>query len=271
MSAPRSNPPGLGAKLAREVLPPVALLILVIAGWHLATTQLRISPLLIPRPASVWRVMTQKGVELWSATLLTAAAALGGFLASLVVGTVIAFAFAQSRIVRTSCYPYAIFLQTVPVVAIAPIIVTWFGYGFQSVVIVAFILSLFPIITNATAGLTSPERELVELFQLHNATRRQTLWKLRLPAAVPWILTGARTASGLAVIGAIVGEFFAGSASGRFGLGYYIRVKLEQVKTAELFAAVLASTLLGILIFGGVTLAGMTFFARWSNEGGRRG
>lgn len=258
-------------RFAWEALPPVLLLALVIAAWHLATTRLRISPLLIPKPAAVWHVVAFKGRELWSAALLTSAAALGGFAASLVVGTVVAFAFAQARIIRTSCYPYAIFLQTVPVVAIAPIIVTWFGYGFQSVVIVAFILSLFPIITNGTAGLTAIDRELAELFRLYRATRRETLWKLRLPSAVPWLIAGARTSSGLAVIGAIVGEFFAGSASGRFGLGYYIRVKLEQVKTAELFAAVLTSTLLGVGIFGAVTLAGSTLFARWATEGGRRG
>jgi NitT/TauT family transport system permease protein len=265
--APRSRL----SRVVREVLPPAVLFGLVLLAWQLATTTFGVSEFLIPKPASVWQAATVKGAELRSATLMTAAAALSGFAASLIVGTLIAFAFSQARIIRTSCYPYAIFLQTVPVVAIAPIIVTWFGYGFQSVVIVAFLLSLFPIITNATTGLTSAERELVELFQLYGATRWQRLWKLQLPTAVPWILTGARTASGLSVVGAIVGEFFAGASSERSGLGYAIRAKLEAVKQAELFAAVFASTLLGVAIFSAVSLAGATLFARWATEGGRRG
>ncbi len=249
--------------LVRDALPPLVFLAAFVGVWHLAAAAFRLPSYLVPRPGAVLRAAVERFDVLSSATLLTAGAALGGFAASLVAGTLVAFGFSQSALVRRCGYPYALFLQTVPIVAIAPIIIMWFGYGVRSVVIVAFILSLFPIVTNGTTGLLAVDRELLELFRLHGASRAQTLLKLRLPNAVPWLLTGARTSSGLAVIGAIVGEFFAGYGSRRFGLGYLIRQTSEQARADLLFAAVIASTLLGIAIFGAVSLAGATVFARW--------
>jgi NitT/TauT family transport system permease protein len=245
----------------------VLFLVLFVAAWHLATILFRLPPYLVPTPAAVARAAAEKFDRLVSALALTAGAAAGGFAMSLAAGTVIAFAFSQSRIIRSGCYPYAIFLQTVPIVAIAPIIITWFGYGFRSVVLVSFVISLFPIITNATSGLLSVDRELLELFQLYNATRWQTFSRLRLPNSVPWLIAGARTSSGLAVIGAIVGEFFAGYGNNRFGLGYLIRLTSEQARTDELFAAVIASTVLGIGIFALVNVLGRTVLGRWSLRG----
>jgi NitT/TauT family transport system permease protein len=182
------------------------------------------------------------------------------------VGTLIGLVFSQSPVIRSSGYPYAIFLQTVPIIAIAPLIVVWFGRGFASVVLVGFIISVFPIITNATAGLTAVDPDLLDFFRLHNASRWQLLWKLRLPNAVPHIITGAKTASGVAVIGAIVGEFFAGMPGQRFGLGYLIRQKSDMLKTDELFAAVVAATLLGVVIFTAVSVVGATILSRWYDQ-----
>lgn len=150
-----------------------------------------------------------------------------------------------------------------PIVAIAPLIVVWFGYGFQSVALIAFIISLFPIITNATTGLTSIDRDLVDLFELHSANRWQVLFKLRLPSAVPYLVTGARVSSGMAVIGAIVGEFFAGYGGSQDGLGYVIMRATNLLKTDELFAAVIASTALGMAVFAVVNIAGATVLSRW--------
>ena len=198
-----------------------------------------------------------------SATGVTALAATCGFVASLITGTCIACLFSQSRAIRVSCYPYAIFLQTVPIVAIAPLIITWFGSGLKSVTIVAFIISLFPIITNATTGMLSVDHDLLDLFRLHRATRLQTWIKLRFPNAVPHILTGARTSSGLAVIGAIVGEFFAGHGTDHYGLGYLILQTSSQLKTAALFTCVIASTLLGVSIFGTMNLLDTAIKRRW--------
>ena len=171
--------------------------------------------------------------------------------------------------IRSSCYPYAIFLQTVPIVAVAPIIVVWFGAGFHSVVLVSFMISLFPIITNVTSGMLAVDPDLLDLFRLYRASRGQVLWKLRLPHSVPFLVAGARTSSGMAVVGAIVGEFFAGNLAERHGLGYMI-LQGTQFSTARLFAAVIASTVLGITIFGASTLIGSTVLSRWSDPQGNR-
>jgi NitT/TauT family transport system permease protein len=171
--------------------------------------------------------------------------------------------FSQSRAIRASCYPYAIFLQTVPIVAVAPLIITWFDYGFHSVVLVALVISLFPVITNATTGLLAVDPARLDLFRLCGATRWQILFKLRLPNAVPYLVTAAKTSSGLSVVGAIVGEFFVGAGMGRCGLGFLIRQKLEQLQTAELFAAVIASAVLGVVIFASISLLSATVLSRW--------
>lgn len=251
-------------KLAAEsVLPPVVLFALVLALWHAAAVVFEIPRYLLPTPADVWSAAMENRRELLAATWLTAQGALSGFGLSLVSGTLIACAFSQSPLVRRSFYPYAVFLQTVPIVAVAPLIITWFGYGFQSVVLVAFIISVFPIITNATTGMTAIDPDLLDLFRLYNASRWQVLLKLRWPNSVPYLIAGARISSGVSVIGAIVGEYFAGYGVDQFGLGYLILQAAPQMKTDELMAAVIASTLLGVAIFATVSLAGATILSRW--------
>ena len=162
--------------------------------------------------------------------------------------------------------PSAVFRQTVPIVAIAPLIVLWIGHGLAGVVAVSFIISLFPIIANTTAGLTSVEPELLELFALNEASRWQVLLKLRIPHAVPNMLTGARISCGLSVIGAIVGEFFAGYGTEDFGLGYLIILTNAQTKTPFLFATVLFSTGLGLAFFGAVSGLSRLVLRRWAGS-----
>lgn len=251
------------SSLAWSIFPPVVLFLAVLVLWELLAYGFKVPLFLLPRPSAIWHAAVAMRGSLVSATILTAAAAVCGFATSICVGTVAGFFFSQSRIVRSSLFPYAIFLQTVPMVAVAPLIVIWFGYGFRSVVFVSFIISLFPMITNATAGLTEIAPDLLEVFRLYHASRVQILTKLRLPHAVPYLVAGAKTSAGLAVIGAIVGEFFAGYGVARFGLGYLVRQMNDQVKTPELFAAVLACALLGIVVFGAVSLAGATILRRW--------
>lgn len=251
--------------LIRKAAPPAVLLAAIVVVWHVAAVAFEIQSLLLPKPARVLSAAYNEFANIAGATWTTATAAVCAFALSLIAGVLIGFAFSQSRVIRTSCYPYAIFLQTVPIIAIAPLIITWFGYGSQSVVIVAFIISLFPIITNATTGMLSVDPDLLDLFRLNDATRLQVLWKLRLPNSVPYIITGAKTSSGLAVIGAIVGEFFAGT-NRSLGLGYLIRLKSEQMKTDGLFASVFASTLLGVIIFGSVSLVGSAILHRWYDQ-----
>lgn len=247
-------------------LPPVLFFLAMAVLWHAATRLFAIPAFLLPSPLAILRAMLADAPDLARASALTAAAAASGFLCSLVFGCLVAFAFSQSALIRRCCYPYAIFLQTVPIVAVAPLIIIWFGTGFRSVVLVSFIVGLFPIISNATTGLTTIDRDLLDLFRLYRASRLQILTKLRLPAAVPYILAGARTASGLSVIGAIVGEFFAGYGARTHGLGYVIIVTSAQLKTADLFAAIACSTILGLLIFAAIGTAGAWILRRWYKQ-----
>lgn len=264
MSAP--VPSAARPRALAALLPPVLVFLGITAVWQVAVRLLELPAFLLPAPTQIARTAVLNASALASATAVTAGAALAGFLASALIGSLISFAFSQSLFIRRACFPYAIFLQTVPIVAIAPLIIIWFGTGFHSVVLVAFIVSLFPVITNATTGLTTIDRNLLDLFRLYDASRPQTLWKLRLPAAVPYLVAGLKTSSGLAVIGAIVGEFFAGYGAESRGLGYLIIVTSAQLKTAYLFAAVFCATLLGLLLFSVVGQIGARVLNHWYRE-----
>jgi NitT/TauT family transport system permease protein len=256
-------------KLARRslliaVLPPIAFFFAFLAAWQASVWLWNIRPFVLATPRAVGRAAVENFTELASATGLTAAGAAAGFGVSLVVGVLVALVFSQSAIIRRSLFPYAIFFQTVPIVAIAPLIVLWSGTGFRSVVLVAFIVSVFPIITNATAGLTSIDPDLLDLFRLHAASRWQTLVKLRLPAAVPSTVTGAKTSSGLAVIGTIVGEVFVGyDSSEHIGLGFLIHQSNNQFRIDLVLCAVVLATVLGLILFGAVSLIGALVLRRY--------
>lgn len=219
----------------------------MVLAWALLS--LCFPPYILPSPWAVLEAISRRGWELLGATLLTGAAALAGFLLSLLMGYACGLSFARFPWLEKGFFPYAIFFQTVPVVAVAPLIILWVGHGFWGVVAVAFIISIFPIISGSTQGLTRIEPQRIELFQLYGASRKQRLLKLQIPSSLPQTLAGARISSGLSVIGAIVGEFSAGFGSGHHGLGYLILFSSGQLKTPTLFASIMASTLLGYLVF----------------------
>lgn len=256
MTAPRESWPA-------RLLPPLCVFAGVLLLWQLLCVALALPRYLVPAPSHVFAAALANAGALATGTALTGAAALLGFLISLTLGTAIAVLFSQSRLLSRSLYPYAIFLQTVPVVAVAPLIVIWFGTGLISVVLVSVMISLFPVITNGTTGLTRVDPQFLELFAMRDASRGQVLRKLRLPGAVPYLITGAKISCGLAVIGAIIGELFAGYGVAGFGLGYLILQASGQLKTAELFAAIFACTLLGLLLFAAVSLLGEVVLRRW--------
>jgi NitT/TauT family transport system permease protein len=169
----------------------------------------------------------------------------------------------SSRLLERALYPYAVFLQTVPIVAIAPLLVIWFGPGLRAVAVSALIVSVFPVIANTLAGIRGVDPALRDLFRLYGASRFQTLVKLELPAALPNIVTGLRVASGLAVIGTIVGEFVAGFSEDNAGLGITILAAYRQLKTAQLFAAVVLAALLGLAFFAAIGGIGTRVLRRW--------
>jgi NitT/TauT family transport system permease protein len=232
--------------------------------WQLILWIFKVPPFMLPSPLAVGRAVVRRYPSLLNSLAITAEESAGGLIASTVIGVVIALFFAQSRWVRKMFYPYTLLLQTVPIIAIAPLILMWVGAGEPAVTLIAFIISLAPIIANTTQGLISVEENLVDLFLMHNATRGQVLFKLRLPSAVPSLFVGIRIASGIAVIGAITGELYAGSSRvGEGGLGYSILYASSQLQTDYLFALVLAATVLGFSFFFVVMFLEWYFLHRW--------
>lgn len=232
--------------------------------WQLILWIFKVPPFMLPSPLAVGGAVVRRYPSLLNSLAITAEESAGGLIASTVIGVVIALLFAQSRWVRKMFYPYTLLLQTVPIIAIAPLILMWVGAGEPAVTLIAFIISLAPIIANTTQGLISVEENLVDLFLMNNATRGQVLFKLRLPSAVPSLFVGIRIASGIAVIGAITGELYAGSSRvGVGGLGYSILYASSQLQTDYLFALVLAATVLGFSFFFVVMFLEWYFLHRW--------
>jgi NitT/TauT family transport system permease protein len=226
----------------------VFLILLVI--WQTVIWISHAPPYMLPGPLRVGSAAVRHFPSLLQSLALTSEAAAGGLFAAIVTGIAIALVFAQWRWLRRTLYPYTILLQTVPIVAIAPLILMWVGPGVLSVMLVAFIICLAPIIANTTQGLISVDENFIHLFKMHKASAAQILFKLRLPHAVPNLFTGIRIASGISVIGAITGELFAGSNRvGQGGLGYSIVYASAQLETDYLFALVLAATALGFAFF----------------------
>jgi NitT/TauT family transport system permease protein len=238
----------------------VALLVL----WQLVIWIFRVQPYMLPAPLAVARALRSRFSDVLSALAITAEESSAGLAASIVVGGMLALIFAQWRWLRKMLYPYTVFLQTVPIVAIAPLILMWIGGGAVAVAFVAFIISLAPVIANTTQGLISVDENLVHLFLMHNASRAQLLFKLRLPHAIPSLFVGVRIASGIAVIGAITGELYAGSGTvGGGGLGYAILYASSQLQTDYLFALVLAAIALGLAFYFIVDFLEWHFLHRW--------
>jgi NitT/TauT family transport system permease protein len=247
----------------RAALPPLVALALFLGLWEAVTRVLAIPVWLLPPPSAIAAASARDASTLLGAALTTGRSALVGFGLSAGVGVLMAVVLSSSRLLERALYPYTLFLQTVPIVAIAPLLVLWFGPGARAVSVSSFIVSLFPVIANTLSGLRSVEPALRDLFRLYGARRVATLWKLELPAALPHLFTGLRIASGLSVIGAIVGEFVAGFSEDAAGLGILVLAAYRQLRTDLLFAAVLAASVLGLVLFGAVSLTGARLLRRW--------
>lgn len=240
---------------AKRLLPPLVALMAMLALGEALVRALEVPAYLVPPPSQVFLAMIESRGALASATMTTALAALSGLAGSVLVGLLGGAILASSRLIERAFYPYAVFLQTVPIVAVAPLLVLWFGAGLRAAAVSAFIVSVFPVIAGTLSGLRAVEPSLRDLFRLYRASRLATLFKLEFPSALPSILTGLRVASGLAVIGAIVGEFVAGFSEGSAGLGITVLAAYRQLRTDLMFGAVMAASLLGLVLFGAVEIA----------------
>jgi NitT/TauT family transport system permease protein len=232
------------------VLNSVIVFACLIAIWSRIVAFAHVPAYIMPGPGAVVAALHDRFPSLLNSLWITATEAAGGLVASIVAGVAIAMIFAQWRWMRQLVYPYTILLQTVPIVAIAPLIINWVGAGIFAVTVVTFIICLAPIIANTTQGLISVDENLIHLFVMHNASPSQILFKLRLPNATPNLFTGIRISAGISVIGGLTGELFAGSTRvGEGGLGYAILYANSQMETSYLFALVVAATVLGFAFF----------------------
>jgi len=247
---------------AQQVLWPAAVALVLLALWQGLVVGLEIPPFLVPSPVRVAQVMVADAGLLFGSLYVTMKITLLAFITATVLGVLIAFAFVQSRVVETALFPYAVLLQVTPIVAIAPLIIIWVKNPTASLVVCATLVALFPIIANTTLGLRSVNAGLLSYFKLNRASRWQTLTRLRIPSALPYFFGGLRISSGLALIGAVVAEFVAGTGGTGTGLAYQILQAGYQLNIPRMFAALVLITLTGVLLF-----ALMAVLSKWALGG----
>jgi NitT/TauT family transport system permease protein len=251
----------LGERLLRFLMPALAL-VLAIALWEAAVRWNDIPPYILPSPSLVFQTLVADwstlSESLW-VTLRTTALAL---LLAVIGGVLLALLFASSRLVELSLFPFAVILQVTPIIAIAPLLLVYMEPQ-TAVLVCAWIVAFFPILSNTALGLASVDHNLRDLFALYGAGRWKTLFLLRVPAALPYFLGGLRIAGGLALIGAVVAEIAAGTAGRGSGLAYRIVESGYRLNIPRMFAALLLISLAGIAIFALLTLIQHFMLRRW--------
>jgi NitT/TauT family transport system permease protein len=237
---------------------------IVVALWELAVWWFAVPKFVLPPPSAILHSLAVDYPSLLVSLWITLRITLAAFFIALAAGVALAVLSAQSRLVEISIFPYAVILQVTPVVAIAPLILIWVGLDHvdRALLILATIVAFFPILSNTTLGLKSVDHNLRDLFQLYGASRWQRLRFLQLPTALPYLLGGMKISGGLALIGAVVAEFVAGSGTGA-GLAWRIVESANRLNIPRMFAALIMLSALGILIF--LLLAGLQnlLLRRW--------
>ena len=226
---------------------------------------------LLPAPHEVLQAMIDNRADLASAAISTASGAIIGFGCAVLLSFALALVLSLSRKIRASFYPYLMILQMTPIIVLAPILILWVGPGLQSVATITFLICFFPMVVNTTQGLISTDPNLVDLFRLYGASRREETFLLRVPAASPYFFTGLRIAATLAPIGAVVGDFYAGnSAGGKGGLGFLTIIYSSQFKMSALFATAAVSCLLGFVFVACVVSLSWLALHKWHDSYARK-
>ena len=246
-----------------RVAAPFMIGVVLLLAWQLICMALQVPVYLVPTPSVIARTLVADWGLLSDSLLVTLKITFMAFVLSVLLGVAIAFVFVQSRFIEVSLFPYAIILQVTPIVAIAPLIIIWVKEPTFALVICATIMALFPIISNTTLGLRSVNPGLLNLFKLNKATRWQTLRRLRIPSALPYFFGGLRISSGLALIGAVVAEFVAGTGGTGSGLAYQILQAGFQLNIPRLFAALFLITVTGIVLFLAMMALSRVALAGW--------
>ncbi|MPS25394.1 ABC transporter permease [Pigmentiphaga sp.] len=242
---------------------PVVVALIVIGLWQALVRAFDVPIYLVPAPTDVAQALARDwdllSGSLWVTLEITGLA----LLAATVLGVLLAFLFVQSRVIEASLFPYAVLLQVTPIVAVAPLIIIWVKHTLVALTLCATIVAIFPIISNTVLGLRSIDPGLLDFFRLKRASRWQILWRLRLPSALPAFFGGLRIACGLALIGAVVAEFVAGTGGSQTGLAYQILQAGYQINIPRLFAALLLITLAGVVLFAAMTLLSRVVLRGW--------
>jgi ABC-type nitrate/sulfonate/bicarbonate transport system permease component len=237
-------------KLLTSYLAPGALFALLLAGWEAYVRIFKIPPYILPSPTRILKVMGESSDMLLHHTWITLGEIMAGFFLAFVTGLALAIAIVYSRVLEKVLYPLIIASQTIPVFAIAPLLIIWFGYGLIPKVVMAAIIAFFPLVVNTVDGLRSVDVELLNLMQTLKATSWQLFRKIRFPAALPFIFSGVRVAIAVSVIGAVFGEWVGSDV----GLGFLMKRSNAQLRTDLLFAAIVVLSILGVGLFALVTV-----------------
>jgi NitT/TauT family transport system permease protein len=250
--------------LAVRILVPVLIGVAFLVGWELLVRYLGIRVFVLPAPSVIFDALTSDFATLMASLWITLRVTIAAFLVALVVGIAFAILFAQARLFEVSLFPYAVVLQVTPIVAIAPLVLIWVGLDHveRAVLILATIVAFFPILSNTTLGLKSVDHNLQNLLDLYRVSRWQRLKELQFPSALPFLLGGMKISGGLALIGAVVAEFTAGSGSGT-GLAWRILESGNRLNIPRMFAALLLLSLLGIIIFFSLSALEYLMLRKW--------
>jgi len=251
-------------KRVADIVLPLLVAALVLGAWEWAVAHWQVPVYVLPAPSAIVKALADNFSSLMAALASTLTVTLEAFVAATVLGVALAIAFSQSRLLERTLYPYAVILQVTPVVAVAPLILIWVGFERinLALTIIATIVAFFPILAGATLGLKSADFNLIDLTRLYGASRLQTLWRIRMPTALPYLLSGMKTAGGLALIGAVVAEFVAGSGTAT-GLAWRIVESGNRLEIATLFAALALLAMTGVLIFAALSLLEWWLLRRW--------
>ena len=267
---PAAAPAASVVERVLRILVPVAMLVLLIAVWQAYVTINNVPHYILPSPLRIAEAMATDWPILFAALFVTLKITFSALAIALVGGVALAVIMAQSRWIELALYPYAVILQVTPIIAIAPLILIYAPTTQSAILICAWIVAFFPILSNTTQGLRSTDHNLLNLFELYGAGRWRTLILLKLPNALPYFLAGLRIAGGLALIAAVVAEFAAGSAGAGSGLAFRLLEAQYRLNIPRLFAALVLLSVTGILIFFATSLISHLLLRSWHESAVRR-
>jgi NitT/TauT family transport system permease protein len=259
----------LNDKIGKWLLPMIVMA-LTIWGWHLVVMFNEIPHYILPGPGLVLRTLIADWAMLFDALLVTLQITLMALAVAVIGGVGLAVLFTQSRWIEMSFYPYAVILQVTPIVAIAPLIFIYVDNRLAGLLLCAWLVAFFPVLSNTTLGLNSADHNLRDLFRIYGATHWQKLRFLQLPSALPYFLGGLRIAGGLSRIGAVVAEYVAGTGGIESGLAFRILEAGYRLNIPRMFAALLLIAAAGVVIFAGLSFISHMLLRKWHESALKR-